>query len=124
MKTFEFKDNRLRLDIAGNIFELDTSNPEVIERILNFANEAQNKRAELAAKEDYVEALRETIQFCLDTIDTRLGEEASQKIFAGRTVGLFDCLDVINYIVAMVKEDREARFQAYAPNRVQRRANG
>jgi len=124
MKTFEFKDNRLKLDIAGNIFELDTANPGVIERILNFANEAQNKGAELAAKEDYVEALRETIQFCLDTIDTILGEEASQKIFAGRTVELFDCLDVINYIVTMVKEDREARFQAYAPNRVQRRANG
>lgn len=122
VKRFEFKDNKLKLDIAGNIFELDTANPELIKRVLDFSEEAQEKAKELSGKENYVEALEETIQFCLDSIDCMLGEGASRKIFEGRKVGLFDCLDVINYIVSETKADRDSKFQAYSPNRAQRRA--
>ncbi len=121
-KKFEFKNNNLKLDIAGNIFEFDTTNPELIKRVLDFSEEAQEKSKELSGRDDYVEALEETIQFCLDSIDSMLGEGASKKIFAGRKVGLFDCLDVINYVVSETKADRDSKFQAYSPNRAQRRA--
>lgn len=121
-RRFEFRDNTLKLDIAGNIFELDTSDIEVIERVQAFSKDAQKLVQEMNKKDDYVEALKETIQFCLDSIDSILGEGSSEKIFSGRKVNLFDCLDVISFIATEVNRDRAARFQAYSPNRAQRRA--
>lgn len=123
VKRFEFKDNKLKLDIAGNIFELDTANPELIKRVLDFSEEAQEIATELSNKEDYAEALEEAIQFCIDAIDKILGEDASKKIFANRKVTFFDCLDVINFVVSEVNEFRQQKFQQYSPNRAIRRAN-
>jgi len=121
-RKFEFKKNTLELDIAGNIFELDTTDVEVVERIQAFAKDAQRLAQEMRQKDDLTEALKDTIQFCLDSIDSILGEGASEKIFAGRKVGLYDCLDVMAFISNEVNEDRASRFQAYSPNRAQRRA--
>lgn len=121
-RKFEFKNNNLKLDIAGNLFEIDTMDTEIVENTMKFGQDAQKKSQQLGKKEDYVEALKEATQFCLDSIDIILGEGASSKIFSGRKVNLFDALDVMNYIVSEVKEDRESKFQAYSPNRAQRRA--
>lgn len=121
-KKFVFKDNNLKLDIAGNIFELDTTDVELIRRIQEFSREAQQIAQAMTEKDDYAEALEDTIRFCLDTIDNILGEGSSEKIFTGRKVGLLDCLDVIQFITAEVNEDRASRFQVYSPNRAQRRA--
>lgn len=120
-KRFEFRDNRLKLDIAGNIFELDITNPELIKELQTFSVEAQKKAEELSKEGDYIGALEKAIQFCLDSIDRILGEGASKKIFANRKVNFFDCLDVINFIVSEVSEFRQQKFQQYSPNRVQRR---
>lgn len=121
-KKFEFSNNNLELDILGNIYELDVTDPETLRRILNFADEAKVKGEELETREDYVDALEETIQFCLDTIDSILGEGESKKIFKGQKVSLFNALDVINYIVTEVKDHNNQKFKAYSPNRAQRRA--
>lgn len=121
-RKFEFKDNKLKLDIAGSIFEIDTTNPELVKRMQTFSIEAQKKAEELSKKEDYIKALEEAIQFCLDSVDKILGEGASQKIFANSTVNFFDCLDIINFVVSEVNEFRKDKFQQYSPNRAQRRA--
>ncbi|MCR1897815.1 hypothetical protein NSA47_02280 [Irregularibacter muris] len=121
-KRFEFKNNNLKLDISGHLFEFDTTNPELVKRVLTFSEDAQKLSNELTKREDYVVALEETIEFCIKTLDSILGEGASKKIFVGREVGLFDCLDIINYLMDEVKADRDTKFQAYSPNRPQRRA--
>ena len=121
-RKFEFRNNNLELDIAGNKFELDTTDVEVVARVQKFGKEAQEIGKKLADKGDFAEALEETIQFCLDSIDSILGEGSSKEIFAGRKVGLFDCLDVIEYITTEVNESRSTKFQAYGPSRAQQRA--
>lgn len=121
-KRFEFQSNNLELDIAGNIFEVDTTNPELVERVLKFSSEAKKLAGEMNEKTDFTAALKETIEFCTDAIDSILGTGASKKIFEGRKVGLFDCLDIINFIVTEVKDHRQSKFQSYSPNRAQRRA--
>lgn len=121
-RKFEFRDNGLKLDIAGNIFEIDTTDPELVGRVYDFSVGAQEMASKLSQKEHYAEALKEAIQFCLDAIDSILGEGASNKIFAGRKISLFDCLDVIEYITTEINADRESRFQKYSPNRAARRA--
>lgn len=122
VKKFDFQNNNLKLDIAGHIYEIDTTDPVLVKRVLDFANEAQALSKEMDKKEDYVQALEDTITFCLDSIDKILGEDTSKEIFTGRKVGLFDCLDVINYITSEVKADRESKFKVYSPNRAARRA--
>lgn len=120
-RKFEFKDNVLKLDIAGNIFDIDTSNPDLVKNILTFAKGAEEKAEQLQNVDDYVDQLEAAIELCLTSIDAILGEGASDKIFAGRNVSLFDCLDVINYIVVEIKNDREEKLKIYSPNRAQRR---
>jgi len=122
-RKFEFKTNTLELDIAGHIFEVDPTNPRLIQEIQTFALEAQKKVEELSERRDYAKALEEVIQFCIDAIDSILGTGAAEKIFAGRKINFFDCLDVINFIVSEVNEFRQQKFQQYSPNRAMRRAN-
>ena len=121
-RRFEFRDNTLELDIAGNIFQIDATAPETVQQIQKFAVEAQERATKLAKRDDFSEAMKEAIQFCLDTIDSILGTGAAEKIFTGRKINLYDCLDVINFIVEEIEADREERFKAYSPTRVQRRA--
>ena len=121
-RRFEFRDNTLELDIAGNTFQIDTTAPETVQQIQKFAVEAQERATKLAKRDDFSEAMKEVIQFCLDTIDSILGAGAAEKIFAGRKINLYDCIDVINFIIEEIEVDREERFKAYSPARVQRRA--
>lgn len=120
-RKFEFRANTLELDIAGYIFEVDPTNPRLIQEMQTFSVEAQKKAEELSKREDYAKALEEVIQFCLDTIDSILGTGAAEKIFAGRKINFFDCLDVINFVVSEVNEFRQQKFQQYSPNRAMRR---
>lgn len=122
-RKFEFKTNTLELDIAGHIFEVDPTNPRLIQEMQTFSVEAQKKAEELSKRKDYAKALGEAIQFCIDAIDKILGEDASKKIFANRKATFFDCLDVINFVVSEVNEFRQQKFQQYSPNRAMRRAN-
>ena len=120
-KQFEFKKG-LQLDIAGNVFEVDTTDPDVMRNVLEFADDAKDMAEGLKDVDNYVEQLKDTIKLCLTAMDAILGEGASEKIFEGRKVGLMDCLDVMNYIIKEITEDREERFKIYSPNRAQRRS--
>lgn len=122
VKKFEFKQNDTELDFEGVKFYIDVTNPEVIERILKFSEAAQKQAENTKTDGNYLEELREVISLGLTSIDSILGEGASDKIFEGRRVGLLDVLDVLNFIQATVKEIREEKFKQYSPNRATRRA--
>lgn len=122
-KKIELQNSDLELDIAGNIFTLNTGDPELLQRVEDFSVAAHKKAEEIGKNKNYIEALKETIQFCVDTIDKLLGEGASEKIFEGQKVDLFTALNVINSVTLEVKADMDNKFKAYSPNRTQRRNN-
>lgn len=126
-KIFEFRNNNLEIEIAGNTFEIDIADTELMSKITGFSKEAtelSNRLLEQSKDEnaDYGKALEEAIQFVVGAIDMMLGEDASKKIFKGRKVSFFDALDVVNFIVDEYNTKRKDNFNKYSPNRAQRRA--
>ena len=124
-KKFIFKSNNLELDIAGNTFDIDIVDPELVARLEEFSINAtsySNELAEKAKDANYEEVVTEAITFILDSIDSVLGEGASKKIFAGRKVRFFDAVDVMYFVVDEVNAAKDDSFNRYAPNRAQRRA--
>nr|DAQ38492.1 MAG TPA: tail assembly chaperone [Caudoviricetes sp.] len=125
VKKFEFSSNLLELDIAGEVFQIDTTNPRLIESAEKYGIKMQeySKKAEEIAKEHgNAKAMEDMIQICVDAIDVILGEGATKKIFKERKVNFFDCIDVINFVTAEIEKSRENKLQKYSPNRAQRRA--
>lgn len=120
-RKFEFQKNYLELDIAGNVFEIDTTDGKLADNVKSFSEKAPKLAQELRERTDYEKAFEEAIQFCLDAIDSMLGESASEKIFKDRKVNYYDCLDVINFVVAEVEEFTTKKQNTYL-NRAQRRA--
>lgn len=118
---FTFKDD-VQLNINGVEFSFDSTDLEFIAKLEEFSREAQEFGNAMSKREDYVEALKESIEFCCNTIDTLLGEGASEKIFKGTKVSLIKAMDVINYISDEVGKARADSMTKYSPNRAQRRS--
>lgn len=116
---FTFSDD-VKLDINGVIFEFDSTDLELLERLDKFYKESQEKADAVMLREDYIEALKETIQFTVDAIDEILGEGASLKIFDGTKVTLNKATDVMRYISEEVQSSRSKRINKYAPERAKR----
>lgn len=124
-RKFEFRDNQLELDIAGNLFKISV-NQDMFYRIRDIGTRAQQVSKDLS-QEETVEKLEESIDFLMDATDEILGDGASDKIFAGREENIFDCIDVLNYIVTEVNAFSGTAAQPAADktiplNREQRRA--
>ena len=103
MGKFKFKNNRcITMDIAGNVFKVSVTQ-DFLKCLRKFGVEAQEKAQYLLKWPDQVAAMEEACDFCLQSIDSLLGEEASKKIFAGREKDFFDCLDVLNFIASEAK---------------------
>lgn len=110
--TFNFNDkNKLKLDIAGEVFYVDTTDIEMIKEIDKFAHEAA-KIANKGEKEG-VEALEEVISYCVKFVDTILGDGATKKIFKDRKISLFDLLDLIEFLTNRISEDRADKLKNY-----------
>lgn len=121
---FQFRKSQIELDIAGHIFTVDHMDTELVERILSFGKEAEERAATLGSgtTEEAIANLRATIVFCTDTIDKVLGEGAAKTIFKGRVVSLFDAMDVLKYVTDEINASRVRQFNEYAPNRAARRS--
>ena len=125
VKKFEFSSNLLELDIAGEIFQIDTTNPELIENAEEYGKKMQeyaNKVEERAKEVGNGKAMEEMIQICVDSIDIMLGEGATKKIFKDRKINFFDCIDIISFVTAEIQQARNNKLQQYSPNRAERRA--
>ena len=125
VKKFEFGKNLLELDIAGEVFKIDTTDPKLIENAEEYGKEMQeyaNKAEERAKEIGNAKAMEEMIQICVDSIDIMLGEGATEKIFKDRKINFFDCIDIINFVTAEIQQARNNKLQQYSPNRAERRA--
>ena len=112
MSKFEFRSNKVELDIAGHKFSVTIA----------FGERAIKKGNEIKNYKDYNLAIKETCQFCYDAIDGLIEPGASKKIFEGREDNIYDCIDVINYITDEYQKTSNITNQKYSPNRAQRRA--
>ena len=124
VKKFEFGKNLLELDIAGEVFQIDTTDPKLIENAEEYGKEMQeyaNKAEERAKEIGNAKAMEEMIQICVDSIDIMLGEGAAKKIFKDRKINFFDCIDIINFVTAEIQQVRNNKLQQYSPNRAERR---
>lgn len=123
VKSFEFKDHSTKLDIAGSIFEVDITDTEVLDRIMKFAHDAQELNKEMSERPDeanFIDQLKESMQFLQNAIDEILGEGACNTIFEDRTVSFFDLLDVLEYIKNVFIESRKEKFTPYGTERLKR----
>lgn len=119
VKTFQFRDHKTKLDIAGHIFEVDTTDPESIRKIQEFGQQAI-KQDFLDKDDEYIVQVEKSLEFMHNAIDSILGEGATEQIFEGRSVSFLDMLDILNYVNDVVLEARKKQFDKYSPERVKR----
>lgn len=122
MAKFTFSNDTV-LDINGEVFEIDSTDLDLIKRIENFrANaEAEANKMTKAEKGSYVKALEDAIKFATDAIDEFLGERASERIFKDTPISLVKALNVVNYISQEISNSRMKSVNKFNPNRAQRR---
>lgn len=111
----------VRLNINGVDFELDSTEVDLIEKLDKFSKETPKFTKENSEREDVVQAVRDTIQYALDAIDSFLGEGASEEIFKNEKVSIFKATSVINHINDEIAKARENNLAKFSPNRAQRR---
>jgi len=91
--TFQFKDERLKLNIAGNTFHFKTD-PETYKKIFEF-----KARAGAMLKDDTRTNEVNFFDLCKNIIDEILGAGAFEKIFKNRALSINDCVDVTTFII-------------------------
>ncbi len=96
MARFEFRNNDLTLDIAGNVFRVPAT-AEKMQQLIQWGRDVVKKADDLSGNEE-AKAVNEAIAFMHEGLDGFLGAGASDRIFAGREPNLIDCIDVMNYI--------------------------
>ena len=111
MAVFNFSDNLLHLEINGLHFDVD---PILADgKLLAFWNgfdKLQKKLEEAAADPKTVQEACEEI---LGTVDGILGGGASSKIFEGRVVSFYDCVDLIAFLrreVSVFGQKKNAQY--------------
>jgi hypothetical protein len=120
---FRLKSNLIELEIEDELFVLDVADGDLLENIDMFAKEAIKVADELRECEDFRVAIKDATQFCVDAINTLLGDDnACNRIFKERKVSYYDCLDILSFIFAEVKSFSDEKENKYL-NRARRRAN-
>lgn len=120
---FKLKSNLIELEIEDELFVLDVADGDLLENIDMFAKEATKVADELRECEDFRVAIKDATQFCVDAINTLLGDDdACNRIFKERKVSYYDCLDILSFIFAEVKSFSDEKENKYL-NRARRRAN-
>ena len=92
MSKFEFRNRTVKLDIEGNVFEIDAGVGEDL---------AQKKDALVDAAKAYKSGEKtkgEAVKVYAEHINKILGNGAFEKIFAKRKPDLLDCMEVVTYV--------------------------
>lgn len=118
---FQFKDNAIHLDIAGNVFNINYTE-ELLINVKNFYEKAAAQAEEIRDSKDYNKTLNKSINLLKETIDSICGEGTANKIFKDREANLYDLIDVINYIYTEVSNFQKEKKNKYSVNRAQRRS--
>ncbi len=98
MGKFKFRDRTLKLDIAGNVFEIDAAVGEDLaeqrDTLVNVVKEFQEgKRTK-----------KETIAVYSEHINKVLGKGAFEKIFEKRIPDLWDCMGIVRFIAEEIAD--------------------
>ena len=112
-REFDFRNARVKLKIAGHVFEVDMGRQALHETLADFSRRALEYSKALKTSKDAKKTLEEATQFILTSIDGILGQGASERIFQDRTAELADAADVVNYILQGLNQAREKRMQRY-----------
>ena len=121
MKKFEFKNNILELDIAGEIFKIDAAATST--KLKHVAKKFDEVAKAFADKDNLddntVKIACETTCHCVDEI---LGEGAMNRILKSKDkVTFYDCMDVYMFVVEEIRHFNAQKGNQYKLNREQRR---
>ncbi|HSH35518.1 DUF6673 family protein [Schnuerera sp.] len=129
VRKFEFKNNDLELDIAGEKFYIDPFQPDLFNRI----EEGKTKLLEEGDKlkslddnsttQDLEKGIEQAIKTCTTVIDSLLGENSTERIFKERRISFLDAVDVAHFIFIEIESYIQSDVvNKYSPNRAQRRS--
>lgn len=119
MAQFKRRNNALNLDFDGVLFTVDPTKKEFLNAVNNFRKKADEMQ-DLSDSEDFAESFESALRGLVDCIDEMLGENASKKIFGESEINLFDCLDVIEYVMDSLQEFNAEKSKKYNIARVAR----
>lgn len=97
---FEFRDNKITLEIVGKQYEIETSD-ELQERMIAHAKramEAADKVEEIEKAQGISAAVKNCCQVLTEIVDDILGSGATAEIFGDRQISFYDLLDLYGYI--------------------------
>ena len=120
---FQFRDNAIHLDIAGEKFDIEYG-PEVVKKIISFQEENLDKMKNSEAKKDIEEvekAIDEMTSVLVELINTICGDGAVEKIFKSRSINYYDLIDILDYITVEINKFKEEKNKKYDPNRALRK---
>lgn len=122
-RKFEFQNNNLELDIAGNDFSVDTLNPALLDAVEAFSKKAIN--FDIDSEKSDSENVQMMCKFLAESIDGILGDDSTKKIFKNKPqVNFFDLMDVMDYMITEIKEFKEEKnrkYGKYSPNRIKKK---
>lgn len=119
MAQFKRRNNILNLDFDGVLFTVDPTKKEFLNAVNNFRKKADELQG-LSDSEDFAESFESALRGLVDCIDEMLGENAAKKIFGESEINLFDCLDVIEYVMDSLQEFNAEKSKKYNIARVAR----
>jgi hypothetical protein len=96
MAVFEFRSQKLGLDIAGHHFDVEVAD-DLPEKVKALSEESGKLLAEIGST-----TTEDALIFCGKAIDAILGNGAFQKIFTDRAPNLRDASDVIVFLTGEV----------------------
>ncbi len=112
MAKFTFHSNLIPMDIENHHFEIDAMEVQAkAPAIQAKMNEIVKSAAEETAGSALIEKSCKTI--CA-AIDDMLGEGACEKVFAGRTVNFFDCMDLYFFVQCQVNDFTVKKLSEYS----------
>lgn len=104
---FKFATNVINIEIEDSVF------PVAVDKALKDKLDTCAKWSE-QLKNDTAVTEEKAIELYTESIDLVLGAGASKRIFAGRDINLFDCMDVFVYISSEIESFSKARANKYA----------
>ena len=108
MGKFQFSDNSVHLDIAGNLYRIPY-NAEFVAKIKELGTCMVENSKKLQQEADEAKVIETAIQIIYDGIDKILGDGASAAIFADKERDIFDAIDVANYIFNEFSEFQKSK---------------
>lgn len=119
MAQFKRRNNALNLDFDGVMFTVDPTKKEFLNAVNDFRKKADELQ-DLLNADDFASSFESAMKSLTDCIDEMLGENAAKKIFGDSEINLFDCLDVIEYVMDSLQEFNAEKSKKYNIARVAR----